>query len=182
VVHRKLHGILVKSRRFDEANRIRGRYSLRVPELPTLNEMQGSGPHVMALAGESNVKLVPWEASAGWAVIAVVHPHCSPSRRAVDAIMRDPDLDWFRQRLTLLMPAGPSWLEEDMRKWNAQHPRQAMVAEVPSHGIHGVRTDETPLFFLMKEGNVVDMLRGWPDDATKVSVWRERMAGAAADP
>lgn len=182
VHQRRLYGVLVKSRRFDEANRMRARYGLQVPELPRLNEVQGNGPHVMALAGENDVALVPWEASARWAVIAVVHPRCSPSKRALENIMRDPDLGWFRQRLTLLMPAGPAWLQDEMRKWNALHPSHPMAAEIPSHGIQGVRTDETPLFFLMKEGNVVDMLQGWPDDATKISVWRERMTGSAKDP
>lgn len=173
--HQKLYGVMVTLRQFELANRLRVRYRLRVPELPVLTPLAGEGPQVLVLVEDAGAKVVPWFSGNGWQVVAVVHPHCAPSRRAMDIVMKSSDFEWLRTHLKLLMPAGPSWLQQDMNDWNLQYPAHPIAAEMPGATLAGIHTDETPTFHLVKDGKVVEVIRGLPADPEPMERWRKRV-------
>jgi hypothetical protein len=174
--HQKLHGAMVVLRKFSDANLLRLRYNLRVPELPALSTQEGSEPTALMVKDNGTVVAMPLLRPTGWQVIAVVHPHCAPSRRAMDQVMNSSESAWMLPHLKLLMPAGPDWLQKEMKEWNALHPGHPIAAELPGSSLEGVQTDETPVFYLMHDGGIVDVIRGWPEDPDAIERWRVRIA------
>lgn len=172
--HHRLHGVLVASRRFSAANELRSKFGISVSELPALELEGGTGPRRLLLSG-NGITDVPWPNQEGWQIVAVVHPHCAPSQRAMTKVMGGSTWSWMLPMLTLLVPAGSAWEEGEMRKWNARHPTHPMAAEVPGRTPRGVATNETPVFHLLQNGRVIDALRGMPEDGEVLDAWRSRV-------
>ncbi|MET4574851.1 hypothetical protein ABIA68_003742 [Stenotrophomonas rhizophila] len=172
--HHRVHGVLVASRRFSAANELRRKFGISVSEVPALELAGGTGPRRLLLS-EDGVTDVPWPNQEGWQIVAVVHPHCAPSQRAMSKVMDGGTWSWMLPMLTLLVPAGSAWEEGEMRKWNAHHPTHPMAAEVPGRTPKGVATNETPVFHLLQNGRVIDTLRGMPEDGEALKAWRSRV-------
>lgn len=67
--HQKLHGAMVVLRKFSDANLLRLRYNLRVPELPELTKQEGGEPTALMLQANGTVGAMPWLRPTGWQVI-----------------------------------------------------------------------------------------------------------------
>ena len=170
--HLKLHGALVASRHFDEANRLRRKHRLQVTELPQLPMLRDGAPSFLSLDPQGKVGVVRLEAETGWRILAVVHPGCAHSRRATHALFDAPEYAWQLPFLTPILPTGQKWLQQEIMAWNRNHPDHPLLAEIPGRMVKGVTTDETPVFFLLRDGTVVDEIRGLSTQAEAFERWK----------
>ena len=174
--HLKLHGALVASRHFEDANRLRRKHSLEVAELPRLPRLSGADPSFLALDAQGKIGVVQLSAERGWRILAIVHPGCAHSRRATRTLFDAPEYAWLLPFLTPILPTGQKWLQEEMVAWNRNHPRNPLLSEIPGRMVKGVSTDETPVFFLLRDGNVVDVIRGLSTLADAFERWKVRIS------
>lgn len=170
--HLKLHGALVASRHFDEANRLRRKHRLQLAELPRLPMLRDGAPSLLSLDPQGKIEVVRLKAETGWRILAVVHPGCAHSRRATRALFEAPDHAWQLPFLTPILPTGQKWLQQEIMAWNRNHPGHPLLAEIPGRMVKGVTTDETPVFFLLRDGSVVDEIRGLSTQAEAFERWK----------
>jgi len=103
---------------------------------------------------------------AGIRVVIVGSPWCGFSRKAVAAIEADPALaERVRTQATWIIPQGIVPDFGEIAAWNRDHPvaRMALVharGEWPQ-----IPTWETPGFYVLRDGELLASLLGWPDDA-----------------
>jgi hypothetical protein len=185
--HQTLHGLLVAVRRFDEANQLRSMLEGAPPALPLLAPRTGYRLDVIRLMDPGGAEYVDLDppSNAGFQVIALVDPRCSFSRRALDSIVNDPQYDWLRPHLQLVVPRDVSWPETAMRTWNAAHPSLPMYAEAMGEQWISLDALETPVFHLMKNDNLLDTAIGWKGDGEDLRSLREILAqdrGSSAKP
>lgn len=158
---------LLRARRFSQAREFSEKYELAPPwhvigETPT-----DAGPTVLEIETNRNsvtLRRSTVELARGPTVVAVVHPHCGPSRRAMTHIEGDP-------RLAALFAGRTAWLADARRTepieplvdWNAE----ARVIKIAiSYDNHAWPQEigflRTPVFYFLRDGVVRDLLIGWP--------------------
>lgn len=101
----RLHGALIAQRRFEDANTLRDAQQLDVPRLPVIRGTAGPGLPVLRLDGQGHADRTGLPDS-GWRIVALVHPYCGYSRRALDAIATDDRFAPLQGRLQLVVPGG----------------------------------------------------------------------------
>ncbi len=170
--HLKLHGALVASRHFGEANRLRRKHRLQVAELPRLPMLRDGVPSFLSLDPQGEIGVVRFRAERGWRILAVVHPGCAHSRRATRTLFDAPEYAWLLPFLTPILPTGQKWLQQEMMSWNRNHPDHPLLAEIPGRMVKGVTTSETPVFFLLRDGSLVDEIRGLSTQAEAFERWK----------
>lgn len=175
--NRLLHGLLVSVHRFHDANLLRKRYSIDVPILPDLPKSEGPGLQVIKMKGESEfqVLLLPVTASTQDQIIAIVHPYCGFSKRALDAILNDPRHAWLRPRLQLVVARESIWPEPAIRSWNMKHPDHPMHMQAMGSDWEHLETLETPIFHLLRNGESVISTKGWSGDGKEVELLRRKL-------
>jgi len=104
--------------------------------------------------------------AAGTELVMVVDAHCQPSRRALEALRNDAALRARLQQagLTITVPPAapiPFGLVAD---WNAANPALPMHIPFSHREWASVNVRSVPVFFLLKNGRVVDEVRGWPPE------------------
>ncbi|WP_411849521.1 hypothetical protein ACLB90_10910 [Stenotrophomonas sp. LGBM10] len=178
--HRALHGALVALRHFDEANQLRDRWSLPVPTLPDIRGEPSAGMEVLRLGHADAVERIAFPEN-GVHVVALVHPNCSFSARALQAIVTDPGYDALRGHMRLVVRSDPHWPEKAMRAWNTLHPDLPMLAMVPGVKFSQLDMHETPVFHLVQDGVVVETVVGWQGDGAAVRALAERLVSLIPD-
>jgi len=174
--HLKFHGALVASRHFEEANRLRRQHRLQVAELPRLPKLRDGAPSFLSLDPRGKIGVVRFRAERGWRILAVLHPGCAHSRRATRTLFEAPEYAWVLPFLTPILPTGQKWLQQEMMAWNRNHPGNPLLAEIPGRTIKGVTTDETPVFFLLRDGSLVDEIRDLSTQAEAFERWKAWVA------
>lgn len=176
--HLKLHGLLVSVRHFDAANVLRRNHKLDVPALPlvtgAISENDISGMGMMAGGSVEHVVLSP-PSAGGIQVIAMVHPFCGFSTRALDSILMDPSYEWLLPYLQLVVPRESAWPEAAMRSWNARYPTHPMHAQGVGRAWQPLDTYETPVFHLLHNGELIISATGWKGDGTELQVVRKAL-------
>lgn len=169
--HRAMRGALIALQRFDQANALNGRLATTPAVLPAIHGVPLPGRPLLRLNTLAQVERAVL-AEDGLRVVAVVHPHCGFSRRALQAITTGPEYAWLRERLQLVVPIGQAWPGQDMLDWNLAHPTlpmQPMVAD-PSWAL--LDTGQTPVFYLLRDGVVIQTVTGWTPEGADLGAIR----------
>jgi len=169
--HRSMRGSLIALQRFDEANALNSRLQTPPTALPTIGGKTLAGRPLLRLEDIGQVQRTVL-AEDGLQVVAMVHPHCGFSRRALQAITSQPDYAWLRARLQLVVPISQVWPGQEMLDWNRAHPDLPMQPMVSDPSWHALDTGQSPVFHLLRDGEVVATVAGWPPEGADLRVIR----------
>ncbi len=162
-------GALVTVARFDDANRIleqvKDGQTALLPRVTSAPGLAAVGPwRYLSLEDSHTAVLRNWAPMAGhFQVIAVVHPACAFSIRALAEIGSREDLRWLRERLLLLVPPDPSLPSEGILDWNNAHPDLPMQRMYTWGDWRPLPSLDTPTFYLMEGDRVMQTFEGWPN-------------------
>lgn len=98
-------------------------------------------------------------------LIAVVHPHCGFSRRAMDALRGSPLLQGLTVRW--IAPVGRRIDYDVFVEWNAAHADQSIVLARRTADWPMIDDWATPTFYLLRNGKLVAHFSGWPKDGNQ---------------
>ena len=181
---RALLDMLIATRHFDEAREVATRLSLRIPALPDILDLQHQTQGLLLPAAEGRLQWRPWRVPDGWHVVAMVHPLCGFSRRALHAMTTDETWGDPGGRLQLVVQRDTRWRgEAEVRAWNAEHPDLPMAFQANAVGWDALDTYETPVFHLMHGTQRVRTIVGWQDGGQALAeAWRNARTKGAAVP
>ncbi|MDH5823579.1 hypothetical protein QFW77_11335 [Luteimonas sp. RD2P54] len=101
----------------------------------------------------------------GIAVVAVVHPLCNPSRRAMEAILKDVELlDAMKTSVHWVAPQSVRLNFDAVQDWNREHPDIQIGIAHDTHQWPGIDDWSTPHFYLLRDGALLDQFMGWPGE------------------
>ena len=116
-------------------------------------------------------------------IIVIAHPTCGFTRAVADAVRADPEL------LRMLSSSRTLWLSPQdgtldpgiFTDWSERHPAlpihiAARQSDFPDLGYWG-----TPTFYILRDGNVVARVVGWPRGGNKAALL-QAFAEAGIDP
>ena len=158
---------LVGARQFGRAHALAGEFGLP-PPMPVDAMPAGpvTGPMAIRFLSADRAVVEPWR-QAGVGLVAVVHPGCGFSRRAVEAIGRDPELAaWMRAHGSLLLPQDLTGDLARFARWATANDGLPIRLAYRRDGFPFFAHWATPTFYVMRDGVVVDRLDGWPEGAT----------------
>lgn len=181
---RALLDLLIATRDFDQAREVAQRSSLHVPVLPEILDLQPQTPGLLLPVAEGRLQWVPWRLPDGWHVVAMVHPLCGFSRRAVQAMATDEGWGGLRGRLQLVVQRETRWSgEPEVRAWNSQHPDLPMAFQANAVGWDALDAYETPVFHLMHGTQRVSTIVGWQGEGQALAeAWRNARTQGGAVP
>jgi len=163
-------GALVSVSRYAEANALR--LHAAMPSMPVLPQLEVSpaaaepGWRMLALKDATHAWVDAWKPAAHRAyVVAVVHPACAFSVRALSDIEQRPELKWLRDDLLLVVPPDASLPVSGLLTWNAAHPRLPMHPMYLRSDWKALTSLDTPTFYLVRDGQVLSSFEGWPNAA-----------------
>ncbi len=159
----ELHRALIAQRRFAQANALRADAGLDAKVLPGITGDTVAARQVLVLSDAEHAvrRTLPQQ---GWQVVALVHPYCGFSQRALAAITTDPAFAGLRPHLQLVVPNDQSWPIQQMLDWNRAHPDLPMQPLQPGPAWTALRTGQTPTFHLLKDGALMTTALGWEND------------------
>lgn len=169
--HRSMRGALIALQRFAQANALNGRLSSTPAPLPEIRGTPLPGKPVLRVNSLAQVERAVL-AEDGLRVVAVVHPYCGFSRRALQAITTEPQYAWLRDHLQLVVPIGQAWPGQEMLEWNAAHPTLPMQPMVTDASWQVLDTGQTPVFYLLRDGKVIDTVTGWAPEGADLRAIR----------
>jgi len=111
-------------------------------------------------------------------LVIISHPNCGFSRAALRALEADPLLVQELPEQRYFVAPTPGGLQlESIRKWNAVHPDSRHVLVDRPLAWSFVKSWNTPQFFFLVDGLLVEHVVGWPDEA-QGDVVRDAARGA----
>ncbi|PPT78463.1 hypothetical protein XarbCFBP8152_12225 [Xanthomonas arboricola] len=165
---RLFHTTLVQFRRFHEAAKL-------AQEHPGIDLENVPGVRLMDSGGKSNAYAIDTKedllreidiSTRGEVLVAIVHPLCGFSLRAMHDLRNSPLL---RETTTVwLAPVGQRIYYDVLKKWNAEHPDQEIMLARSTADWSMIEQWATPNFYLLREGHVISHFSGWP----KTGNWR----------
>lgn len=171
-VLQETYGLLINAREFRMAQEFAQRHGLEetswvedlTPVVPSRNArylaFRDSGDEVVASLTEIDIGNGVW-------LVVEVHPDCAYSRRALDYIGRNADtLSGIDQKnVVWLVSQSSGQAVPSMMAWNNKNPGFKMVLSFEDkHWPTGISFLEFPVFNLVRNGEVVQKLQGWPGD------------------
>jgi hypothetical protein len=172
----ELHRALISQRRFAQANALRTDAGLEAKVLPEISGDTTAARQVLVLTDAHHAvrRTLPQQ---GWQVVALVHPYCGFSQRALAAITADPAFAWLRPHLQLVVPDDQNWPIQHMMEWNRAHPDLPMQPLQPGPDWTTLRTGQTPTFHLLKDGELTATALGWANDGQALRALQVLMEG-----
>lgn len=164
-------GALVSVARFAQANQLLQQVRDRqLPPLPHIAADHAFAANtqwrMLALQSPSQAAITRWApAPERLQVIAVVHPACGFSARAMADIASGNDLAWLRENLLLLVPPQDALPSKGILEWNRAHPQLPMQRMYTRADWAALTSLDTPTFYLMQGTQVIERFEGWPNDA-----------------
>lgn len=159
--HRRLIGLHVARGDFAQAERLRRQWLSNVPALPrVLPGRFPPGLPVYAVQADGSLVRDSIRLS-GDQVVAIVHPRCGHSRRALQNIVAQPAYQGLRAKLVLVVPNGPHWAGDSIAEWNGLHPELPMSVMYMDKRWAAFDRQQTPVFHLVREGRVIETGTGW---------------------
>ncbi len=136
----------------------------------------GRGPSVWVPGDEPNeVVQRRVDLEAGPRIVVVSHPSCHFSRNAVSAIASDDVLGpVFRSHATWIAPQSGTLDLPVLQRWNREHRDFKVALVVRQTEWTFVDYWNTPTFYFLKDGAVVQKVIGWPKEGQ-----REELLAAA---
>lgn len=162
---------LIGHREFDEARRMLEKHptlSVEAP-VPSLADDLLASRRFSAIVPKDDaslqvVSLADKMSSPGTLVLAVSHPLCAFSKRAMLEIGQHPLLRGLSGRFLWLAPPEQRLWLRTLGEWNASHPSQRILLSTRSSNWPMVQDWSTPTFYLIKDGELVGQLSGWQDE------------------
>ena len=156
---------LVGHRRFEEARAFKLQHpTLEVEDIPDIAEVDFDHP-VAYRIDESGSQLVPLSMDLSEIrLVAVVHPACAFSRRAMTAIASAQPVV-AAGRAVYLMPVDHRLYLSELTEWNTAHASMQIVLANSRDDWPFIDRWGTPTFFVLKDGQVQQRLTGWPEDS-----------------
>ncbi|MCD7099704.1 hypothetical protein [Stenotrophomonas sp. MMGLT7] len=160
-------GALVTVARYADANRL----SKHVPDgrMPLLPELTAApslskGWRFISLENEAHADVRNWTPLPDQLqIIAVVHPACAFSVRALADIESREDLRQMRDHLLLVVPPDASLPNKALLTWNGTHPDMPMHVMYTRDDWQALPSLDTPTFYLMSGTQLVQTFEGWPN-------------------
>lgn len=164
--------MLVAVRDFAGARRLAAKYPAEEFEvLPTVRADRESakGPNVWLLSDDRNeVVRRRVDIDAGPRIVVVSHPLCHFSRNAVSAIASDDVLGpVFRSYATWIAPQSGTLNLLRLQQWNREHRDFRVALVVSQNEWTFVDYWNTPTFYFLKDGAVVQKVIGWPKEGRR---------------
>ncbi|QGY76599.1 hypothetical protein FZ025_07950 [Xanthomonas hyacinthi] len=161
-------GALTSVSHYSEANELREPNNpLGLPILPQLKispALASASFRFVSLQDRMHAKVEAWTPNAHRAhVIAVVHPTCAFSVRALSEIEQKSELKWLRDNLFLVVPPDASLALTSLLTWNTAHPKLAMHPMYLRQDWKALTSLDTPTFYLIQDGKVLNSFDGWPN-------------------
>jgi hypothetical protein len=164
----RFHAHLLRARRFSEATAFEERYGLDAPawvvddRLPT-----EARPTVLRIdSSRTPVTLVrsTVDLAQGPRVVAVIHPHCGFSRRAMLAVEADPTLaSLFAGRTLWLVDAYGGMPLEPLLEWNTSTSETKIAISYADHEWPAeISFMQVPVLYFFLDGTLRDKVIGWP--------------------
>lgn len=136
-------------------------------DLEAIPEVRGEAAkgtlRVLVPSQDGRLQLRSLDAFHGRRILAVTDPLCGPSRRAVAALMRDPELGLiFAKHARLVKAFGYSLNVSSVRDWNRAHPDLPYQYVLSRADFPGIDFAGTPHFYFLEDGVVKADVAGWP--------------------
>jgi hypothetical protein len=168
---RRFHGALVGGRRLDRANALAQESGIGDDLPPMVVRMDAAeGPRIIRFTSEETAVVEPWQ-DRGLALLMTAHPGCGFSRRALAAIRQDGALSqWVAAHGVLLAPQD---LTGDLRvysRWALGNADLPVRIAYRRDDFGSIDSWATPNFYVLKDGEVIARLEGWPKGRTTASV------------
>jgi hypothetical protein len=163
-------GSLVLTREL-KAARAFNKEAMVVPEesLIWLAHAPASGADRRVILDVAGAELVSREVdvSTGLRLLVVAHPGCGYSRKAADAIQADDMLrEIFERHAVWIAPPTREPTNASIIKWNLKRPKQRLSVAYRASDWPLIDDWSTPMFYLLRDGQLVDTVAGWPADGT----------------
>lgn len=101
-------------------------------------------------------------------ILVISHPLCHLTQNAVRDIEADPALrKLFTAHSKWLAPQGRDLDFSIFSNWNAQHPTLPMTVAYQKSEWPTVTDWDTPVFYFIRDGQVVSTVAGWPQEGRK---------------
>jgi len=168
--HRALRGTLISLQQFERANTVGAALADGTP-LPTIRGSIPQGKPLLGLISVDEAERVALSED-GLRVVAMVHPYCGFSRRALEAITTQAQYAWLRPHLQLVVPIGQQWPGQELIDWNAAHAELPMRPMVVDPAWAGFEQNETPAFHLVRDGTVIATVTGWRGEGAELGAIR----------
>lgn len=182
------HAHLLRARRFSQAQEFAERHELDTSSWNVIDETPpGAEPTVLEIdPDQATVTLTRArvDLASGPKVVAVVHPHCGPSGRAMNHIEDDPTLtSLFAGRTVWLTSAYQTVPLQPIIDWNAQAREIKIAISYDNHAWPPEIDFSTPEFYFFRDGVIVDMVIGWPspEQADRLHAAFDALGVASAD-
>ena len=160
---------LVGARRFVDAKGLtigNGEVDRQIPTTVEAADFVHARPAVWEISGHNdqlfrrNVDL-----SGAFQLVGIVHPSCSPSSRGMYAILADPVLLSRLSKFGIwVTPQGRDLPVKLLRQWNAATPLMPISIVDKARNWPLPTLSQTPIFYLLKRGQLVATISGWPRD------------------
>lgn len=175
-----MFGAYMSVRAFDEARRFAADHGLKPSEaVPVVaNRLPAGfvGASLLQPATSSHaVNRFPFAPTTDAYIVAVSHPMCGPSRRAMAAIEADAGLTRiFRDNAHWIAPVDRRLQLDVVRAWNEHHPLTQFAIAWRRDEWPQVDHWATPTFYFFAGGELVAKVTGWPEEGH-----REELVAAA---
>ncbi|WP_374603131.1 hypothetical protein [Arenimonas sp.] len=175
-----MFGAYMAVRAFDEAGRLATTHKLQAPEpVPEVVSQLPAGfagaSLLKPMASEDGVARLPFAPTTDAYIVAVSHPLCRPSQRAMAAIEADAGLmRIFRGNAHWVAPADRRLQLDVLRTWNAAHPLTQFSLAWRRDEWPQIDHWATPTFYFFAGGELVAKVSGWPEEGR-----REELVAAA---
>ncbi|AKC80868.1 hypothetical protein XB05_20635 [Xanthomonas arboricola] len=159
---RLFHATLVQFRRFHEAGELAQEHpGIDLEDVPVVQPMASGGKsNAYAIDTEKDLLREIEISTRGQVLVAVVHPLCGFSLRAMHDLRNSPLL---RGTTTVwLAPVGQRIYYDVLKEWNAEHPDQEIMLARSTADWSMVEQWATPNFYLLRDGHVISHFSGWP--------------------
>jgi hypothetical protein len=173
---------LLAAHRSDEARALLAAYPVlqrsAPPTLRSASNLRQGDPSVWIAHGEHELWRVRLMLNNTAQVLVLGSPHCHYSRDAARDIDADPQLRaLFGAHAQWVAPASDIVDFDALKAWNRVHPSQQLAVLHADGELPFVRDLDTPVFYVLRHGELVATVVGWPGPQQR-DLLRRRLADA----
>lgn len=182
---RRLYDALLQIRDFDDAHELEsdigGNLGQRVPLIDdrTVETVPDTAKRLIVEGDRLVVDVAPID--KGKHVVVIAHPSCAFSRRAMDAIEKDEELKVAMEGSYWLAPQDRTLGLDAIRDWNAQADVTKLDLMYNQWNWPLLSARSTPTFYLLNNGVIVKMVKGWPQKGARAQLLSALTALEAAE-
>ena len=162
-----LSGAFIQSRMFSRAIEIRSAHELSSQqELPTLVMAATKFPYEWTPDKKENkLTLQNLDLPKGPSILIFAHPLCHFTQNALRDIENSPQIRTiFKIKAKLLVPPSRTFDLSAVQDWNRDHQSQQMNFAFSRQQLPNFQYWETPAFYFLLDGEIVDTVVGWPKE------------------